>query len=307
MAIIYGTTPDAATIAAFEAGSVQVVRWLDIYQADNTTIWKNAVPLMDGTVGVDMTRDERRSLDMTLYDLDDSLGYGPGYVWYDKVFKPYRGVVLPDSNVEGYISLPGKIGNAITFTRSALGSVTVAQWAVRVSLDAIGAAQPLAGWSIGGGGLALTAGNLLNVGIAKTVSGIIGGANSSVAVPNLAAGTKIWLRGDVTVLTAVCQYYYSLTDTNDYEQVIWTQVGTNVTGSNAAGSPDLTLTTTPIFGASAINAAGFAGKLYAGTEVVNTAKTIEFDASDYPATPDTYAPSPWRWGISQWGMGDVWS
>lgn len=284
MAVIYGTIPDSVALAAFQAGSIQVVRWVDIYQADNIVIWKSKVPLVDGNISVDMTRDERRNLDLTVYDLDGTLGYGPGYLWYDKVFKPYRGVVLPDQLIDGYILLPGMIGNAVTFTRSALGSVTAAEFAVRVSLDAVGVAQALVGWSGGGGGLSLTSGNLLNIGIAKTVSGMIGGANASVAVPALTAGVRIWLRGIVTVATAVCQYYYSLTNTNDYDQVVWTQVGTNVTGTNAAGAVDLTKTTTPIFGAITITAAGFAGKLYAGAEVINTAKTIEFDASDYPAS-----------------------
>ena len=288
MAVIYGTVPDAATLAAFEAGSVRVIRWLDIYQADNVTIWESQVPVTDGSISVDMTRDERRNIDLTIYDLDGSIGYGPGFLWYDKIFKPYRGIVLPDQQIEGYISLPGTINNAVTFTRSALGSVTAAEFAVRVSLDVVGVAQNLAGWSGGGGGLSLTSGNLLNVGIAKTVSGTIGGANASVAVPGIVAGTKIWLRGIVTVATAVCQYYYSLTNTNDYDQVVWTQVGTNQTGTNAAGAVDLTKTITPIFGANTISIAGFLGKLYAGAEAISSAKTIEFDASDYPVNVATF-------------------
>lgn len=284
MAVILGRVPDAATLAAFEAGSVRVVRWLDIYQADNTTLWISQVPVTDGNVTIDMSRDERRNIDITMYDMDGLLGYGPGHVWYDKVFKPYRGIILPDKPVDGYIWLPGVAGNNVTFSRLALASVTAVEFAVRVALDAIGVAQPLAGWSGGGGGLALTSANKLNLGIAKTTSGTIGGADSSVAVPGLAINTKIWLRGVLTVATAVSQYYYSLTATNDYDQVVWTQVGTNVTGSNAAGAVDLTKTTTPIFGATDNAVAGFAGKLYAGAEFINTAKVIEFDATDYPAS-----------------------
>lgn len=288
MAVIFGTIPDAATLAAFEAGSVQVERWMDIYQADNATLWQSQIPLVDGTVSVDMTRDERRNFDMTVYDLDGVIGYGPGRLWYDKVFKPYRGLTLPDQLIQGYVSLPGIAGNAVTFTRSALGSVTVAEFAVRVALNAVGVAQTLAGWSGGATGLSLTSGNLLNVAIPKTVSGVIGGANATTAVPGLAVGVKIWLRGIVTVSTAVCQYFYSLTDTNDYDQVVWTAVGTNPTGSNPAGAVDLTKTTTPIFGATAIGSAGFAGQLYAGAEAISSAKTIEFDASDYPAGATTF-------------------
>jgi len=288
MAIIFGSLPDEEVSAAFEAGLVNVIRWLDIYQSDNVTLWQSQVPVTEGSVNVDMSRAERRNMDITIYDLENYLGYGPGKVWYDKVFKLYRGLVLPDQDIEGYISLPGVIGNAVTFARSALGSVTVAEWAVRVTLNAVGVAQGLAGWSGGGGGLALTSANKLNVGIAKTVSGTIGGADSSVAVPALAINTKVWLRGVVTVATAVCQYYWSDDDTNDYDAVTWTQVGTNVTGTNAAGAVDLTKTTTPIFGASTITVAGFAGKLYAGAEAISTAKTIEIDASDYPVDVATF-------------------
>jgi hypothetical protein len=88
----------------------------------------------------------------------------------------------------------------------------------------------------------------------------------------------------VTVSTAACLYYYSKTDTSDYDQVVWTQVGTSVTGTNAAGAVDLSKTDTPVFGSNDLTVAGFAGRLYAGAELINTAKTIEFDASDYPAS-----------------------
>lgn len=284
MAVIFGNVPDPSVIAAFEAGSVRVVRWVDIYEKDNTTVWKSKILLTDGNVSVDSSRSERRNVDITLLDEDGDLGYGPGKLWYDKIVKPYRGLVLPDQDVSGYIFLPGVIGNAVTFTRGDLSTVTAVEFAVRVLLSALGAAQPLAGWNGGGGGLSLTTLNKLNLGIAKTVSGTIGGADSSVAVPGINTTDKIWLRGIVTVATAVCQYYYSKTDTSDYDQVVWTQVGTNVTGTNAAGAVDLSKTDTPIFGSTDLTVTGFAGRIYAGAELINTAKTIEFDASDYPAS-----------------------
>jgi hypothetical protein len=284
MAVIFGNTPDPSVIDAFEAGSVRVVRWVDIYEKDNVTIWRSQVPLTDGNISVDASRDERRNLDLTLLDENGELGYGPGELWYDKIVKPYRGIVLPEKDVSGYIFLPGVAGNAVTFTRTDLVTVTAVEFAVRVLLSAVGAAQPLAGWNGGGGGLSLTTLNKLNIGIAKTTSGTIGGADSSVAVPGINTTDKIWLRGIVTVSTAVCQYYYSKTDTSDYDQVVWTQVGTNVTGTNAAGAVDVSKTDTPVFGSTDLTVTGFAGRLYAGAELINTAKTIEFDASDYSAS-----------------------
>lgn len=187
-----------------------------------------------------------------------------------------------DAVDEGYLLLPGTAGNALTFSRSALTSVTAVQFALRASFDGVGIAQSLAGWSGGGASLALTAANKLNMSITRAGGGIIGGADATVVVPGLIANTKIWLTGIVTVATAVCQYYYSLTDTNDFDAVVWTQIGSAITGINAAAAVDLTKTVTPIWGASTLTAAGYAGKLYAGAELINTVKTIEFDATNFP-------------------------
>lgn len=297
MAVIYGTVPDAVTLAAFEASKIAVARWADVWQPDAAvtekySLWRSQVPIVDGQVTVDMNRDERRNLDITLGDPDGVLGYGPGAFWYDKIIKVYRGVVLPDTTDPGYVLLPGVTGNAVTFTRSALASVTHYEVAGRFRFDVAGVAQQLIGLSTTGGGLALTSGNLMNVSIAKTTSGVIGGANSSAAIPNFAAtvtaGIKIWLRAKVTVSTAVCEYYYSLDDTNDIDFITWTQIGTNVTGSNAAGAVDLTKTTTPIFGSISISAAGLAGRMYAGYEAISNAKTIEFDATNYAGNAATF-------------------
>lgn len=185
-----------------------------------------------------------------------------------------------DAVDDGYLLLPGTAGNAITFSRSALGSVTSVEFALRVYLDAVGVAQALAGWSGGGGGLSLTAANKLNCGVTKTGGGLVGGADSTIAVPSLAVNTKVWLRGIVTASTGVCDYYYSYTNTNDYDAVVWTVIGAPIAG--ASGAVDLTKTTTPIYGAVTLTVAGYAGRLYAGAEAINGTKTIEFDATDFP-------------------------
>lgn len=97
--IVYGNgVPSYEIIDQFEGDVVSVRSWLDIYDSDNTTIWKSQVPISEGTVSVDMMRSERRNFDVTIADIDDSIGYGPGAFWYDKVLKPYRGLLLANGD-----------------------------------------------------------------------------------------------------------------------------------------------------------------------------------------------------------------
>lgn len=96
--VIYGTSPSSAIIAEFEADVIRVERWVDIYESDAETLWQSRVRLRDGAISVDMTRSERRNIDLTLYDAGD-LGYGPGELWYDKIIKPYRGILLSTGDV----------------------------------------------------------------------------------------------------------------------------------------------------------------------------------------------------------------
>lgn len=85
-------TPQPVLATAFNAAAQKVVRWVDIYQYDNTTIWQSRVPLIDGSVNVDMSRAERRNVDLTLLDIDNGLPHSPDGLWYDKIIKPYAGI-----------------------------------------------------------------------------------------------------------------------------------------------------------------------------------------------------------------------
>jgi len=99
MTTTIGATPTVGALAAFQADSVKVARWVDIYMPDNTTIWRSNVAITGGNVSVDMTRAERRNIDLTIYDADNTIAYGPGGLWYDKIIKPYRGVYLPNGDI----------------------------------------------------------------------------------------------------------------------------------------------------------------------------------------------------------------
>lgn len=92
MTVTYGTgAPSAAIQAQFEGDLVRPHTRVDIYESDGTTIYLADAPITEGSVTVDMTRPERRNLDVSIYD-DGSLGYGPDEFWYDKIIKVYRGI-----------------------------------------------------------------------------------------------------------------------------------------------------------------------------------------------------------------------
>lgn len=81
-------------VEAIHGTVTQVTRRCEIYQPDNTTLWKGSsdLGLIDGEVTVDSSRDERRGLSLELDNSDNSLNLSPGGLWYDKVIKVYRGV-----------------------------------------------------------------------------------------------------------------------------------------------------------------------------------------------------------------------
>ncbi|MGE0342551.1 MAG: hypothetical protein AB7O86_05745 [Porticoccaceae bacterium] len=104
---IYSATPKAArvtaapTVVTTVTDAVQellfgpsaiVTRRCDIYENDGVTIWMADAPILDGSVGVDMNRDERRSFELTLHNEDGDFASDPDGFWYDKVIKLYRGV-----------------------------------------------------------------------------------------------------------------------------------------------------------------------------------------------------------------------
>lgn len=103
--VLVGDVPPQAVIDAFLADSVQVHSYVDIFESDSTTPWRQRVAVTDGAVSVDSTRDERRNLDITFHDPEGDLGFGPDELWYDKIIKPYRGVILPDENFAWVTSL----------------------------------------------------------------------------------------------------------------------------------------------------------------------------------------------------------
>lgn len=98
---VNGTPPDAV-VDALLSGVVDIKRRAEIYEPDAITPFSivdwNA-RLVDGSITVDSTRDERRMLDMTLNNNDRLLNLNPinGF-WYDKVIKCFWGIEYYNSD-----------------------------------------------------------------------------------------------------------------------------------------------------------------------------------------------------------------
>lgn len=94
--------PAQEVIDAIIGPSTQWTRRVAIYESDSVTLWNAIDPaisrITDGSISVDYTRDERRTLDITLDNLDDSMKSHPGGFWYDKIIKVYRGITYTNSS-----------------------------------------------------------------------------------------------------------------------------------------------------------------------------------------------------------------
>lgn len=85
--------PDSA-FAAILSPTSSLLHRVEIYQADGVTLWNNGEEndrLLEGSVSIDYSRDERRSFDLTLDNSDFGLEHTPTKFWYDKIIKPWFG------------------------------------------------------------------------------------------------------------------------------------------------------------------------------------------------------------------------
>lgn len=79
-----------------QGGRVQISRRLEIYESDGRTLWmgSESCPIETsggGAVSVDVSRNERRTLDVSFMPLNKSLRIGVGGLWYDKLIRVYWG------------------------------------------------------------------------------------------------------------------------------------------------------------------------------------------------------------------------
>jgi hypothetical protein len=96
------TVPPRAVVDAINSGAGIITRRIEFYESDGITQWypdaddTETKRLVEGSVSVDGTRQERRTVDLTLRNDDNLLRPNPndGF-WYDKVIKCYRGIKYP--------------------------------------------------------------------------------------------------------------------------------------------------------------------------------------------------------------------
>jgi hypothetical protein len=79
---------------AYLAPTSRIERRVEIYENDGVMPWKPELwdRLVDGSVSADYSRDERRSVELTLDNYDGLLQHSPTNLWYDKVFKVFYGI-----------------------------------------------------------------------------------------------------------------------------------------------------------------------------------------------------------------------
>lgn len=88
--------PSDEEVGWFNGALVYVYRRCDIHNADGS-LWMEDVGYIGGSVSIDMNRGERRTLDITLDNTDDALTVdATDGLWYDKVLKVWRGIVVDD-------------------------------------------------------------------------------------------------------------------------------------------------------------------------------------------------------------------
>lgn len=91
------TSPPTEVVDAIHAPVTSVTRRVEFYESDGVTPWRPdedvTGTLIDGSISVDGTRDERRNIDLTMDNSSGLLTRDPrsGF-WYDKVIKVFRGV-----------------------------------------------------------------------------------------------------------------------------------------------------------------------------------------------------------------------
>lgn len=83
---------------AFLSPVSHITRRVEIYEQDGVTPWKQEIwpeILSEGSLSADNSANERRTMDLTLYNPGGIIDPTIGKLWYDKVFKVFYGVQLP--------------------------------------------------------------------------------------------------------------------------------------------------------------------------------------------------------------------
>ena len=96
---VFYKTLNAEIQNAFFADRIHVVRRMEILESDGATVWRDDLGsrMIEGSISVDSSRDERRVFDAKLDNRDGALRHAPGGFWYDKILRFFRGIRFYDS------------------------------------------------------------------------------------------------------------------------------------------------------------------------------------------------------------------
>ena len=175
----------------------------------------------------------------------------------------------------GYFLDTANTGSFIVISRpSALSSLATMQWTIKVRLDeCLPADSALSGFIAGIFPMRINADGRMIMSI-WSVEGqnlqLIGNAASVNAAP-IVVGQDIWLRGKLTMATALCEYWSSA------DGQTWNDLGSAI-GTNAGLTPLLTNSYQVMVGGVTQSGATFPGRIYEFAEQVNGVDAIHFVA-----------------------------
>lgn len=201
-------------------------------------------------------------------------------------------MVLPfPVDAPGYLDFPAKLGSYAIFNRTILGvAPTSFEYIARVRIDVAGTAS-VGGWGSTNVYLTINANGTLFLRVLNVGGGNIGSVNSPSPIPNWGPGIDVWIRGKVTISSALCEYWYSL---EEKYPTAWISLGTP-TGTNAGTVPSVVASTTVVLGSNSSGIAGMDGRLYYFAEFLSGVETFRFDGSQdlagVTAEATSFAPS----------------
>lgn len=111
-----GQAPPELVQKAFVAPVADIIRRVEIYESDAQTPWRPELweeILVGGAITVDMTRDERRAVDLELDNSDGDLDPKVGGFWYDKILKVFYGIRLHEVERDPRVIIVDDAGSAL--------------------------------------------------------------------------------------------------------------------------------------------------------------------------------------------------
>ena len=94
--------PTQAVLDVVNAPVTRTRHRCEIFEADGTTRFASGAfdaRMTSGSVTIDFSRAERRAFEFQLANDDLALVNSPDGIWYDKIFRPYYSILIPDTGL----------------------------------------------------------------------------------------------------------------------------------------------------------------------------------------------------------------